>query len=602
MYPNTHDSQRWEKGALLVGFVSLAAAVILARGSPPEAYELSIYAGTPLGFWLGASVALAVAVFVGLGARSGVRRLALVLGGTTTLAVASLPLLRSYYYYGAGDSLTHLGWAKDIAAGELSVLDLLYPGTHTVAVFLADVTGMELTRALMVMVMAFTAVFLLFVPLATWTITCDRRATTIAALSAFLLLPMNNVSVFEMAHPTSQAILFLPLVLYLLARYVTRTDRGRLLVGTPTGALMALASVAIVLVHPQQAANVVVVFGVVLALQLLARRFGGYASEHRMLGAQTAFIAAAFLLWAPRHDRASGATSALVDMLLHGANVGGDVGQRAVALSAIGGSLEVLFLKLFLVSLVFAGLTALLVLGGVRGRLEDPDTSAFVRYLGLGLIPLLGLFGAFLLVSYAQLHFRQLGFVMVLATVLGALALARGFDSLSGRFSPGTGRVVLGVVFVVMLALSMPTVYQSPYMHQASGHVTEAEMSGYQNAFEYAGDAPFVGVRGSGDRFADGLMGYEESQARAPISGSLYANTNATDGPETSGEFSGEYLANNLDGRYLAFTDATRQQETRVFRGLRFSERGFESLDATPGLNRVQANRDTQIYHINGTQ
>ena len=602
MDTDTHDSQRWEKGALLVGFVLLAAAVALARGSPPEAYELSIYAGTPVGFWLGASVALAVAVFVGLGARGGVRRLALVLGGTTTLTVASLPVLRSYYYYGAGDSLTHLGWAKDIATGKLSVLNLLYPGTHTIAVFLSDVTGMELTRALLVMVMAFTAVFLLFVPLATWTITRDRRATTVAALSAFLLLPINNVSVFEMAHPTSQAILFLPLVLYLLARYVTRSDREGLLLGTPTGALMALASVAIVLVHPQQAANVVVVFAVVLALQLLARVFGGYATEHRRIGLQTAFIAGVFLVWAPRHDRTSSASSALVEMLMNGGEVGGDVGQRAVSLATIGGSIEMLFLKLFLVSVVFAGLTALLVLGGLRGTLEDPDTNTFVRYLGVGLIPLLALFGAFLMVSYAQLHFRQLGFVMVLATVLGALALSRMLGSLSMRFSPGTGRTVLGVLFVVMLALSMATVYQSPYMHQGSSHVTEAEMSGYQNAFEYAGDAPFVGVRGSGERFADGLMGTEESERRAPISGSLYANTNATDGPGSEGEFSGGYLANNLDGRYLAFTDGTRQQETQVLRGLRFSERGFRSLDATPGLNRVQANRDMQTYLINGTQ
>ncbi|WP_132060354.1 glycosyltransferase family protein [Halorussus amylolyticus] len=596
MDSDTHVSRSREKGALLVGFVSLAAAVLVARGSPPEAYELSIYAGTPLGFWVGTGVALAVAVFVGLGSRGGVRRLALVLGGTATLAIASLPVVRSYYFYGAGDSLTHLGWAKDIAAGRLSILEFLYPGTHTIAVFLADVTGMPLTRALLVMVMAFTAVFLLFVPLATWALTRDRRASAVAALSAFLLLPINNISVFEMAHPTSQAILFFPLVLYLLARYVTGTDRGSLLVGTPTGALLALASVAIVLVHPQQAANALVVFGSVLALQLLARWVGGTAADHSLVAFQTAVIGGAFLLWAPRHERASGATTALVEMVQGGADIGSDVGAQAVSLSTIGGSVGIIFLKLFLVSTVFAGLTALVVLAGFRGTVEDPDQRAFVRYFGFGLIPLLGLFGAFLFVSYAGLHFRQLGFVMVLGTVLGAVALTRGLDTLAGRFSPTTAKAVVGVAFVVMLALSVPTVYASPYMYQGSSHVTEAQTTGYANAFEYAGDAPFLGVRGTGERFADATMGYEESRASAPTSGSLYANTNAT------GEnFTGAYLADNLPGRYLTVTDATRQQDVEVYRGLRFPERGFESLDSTPGLNRVHANRDVQTYLVNGT-
>src|SRR6056297_3153531 len=129
MNSDTNASRRWEKGALLVGFASLAAAVLVAHGSPPEGYELSIYAATPTGFWVGVGVALAVAVTVGLAREDLTHRLALVLGGTAMLAVAGLPVIRSYYFFGAGDSLTHLAWVKDIAAGRLSVLNFLYPGT-----------------------------------------------------------------------------------------------------------------------------------------------------------------------------------------------------------------------------------------------------------------------------------------------------------------------------------------------------------------------------------------------------------------------------------------------------------------------------------------
>jgi hypothetical protein len=599
MASDTHPSRRWEQGTLLLGFTSLAVAVLLARGSPPTDYELSIYTGTPLAFWLGAGAALLVSVVVGLYAHGRSRRLGLLLGGLTTLSIASLPVIRSFYFYGAGDSLTHLGWAKDVAAGKMSVLDLLYPGTHTVAVFLSDLTGMGLERAILVMVMAFIAVFLLFVPLTTWAVTCDRRATTLAAFAGLLLLPVNNLSVFNMSHPTTQAIMFAPLLLYLAALYLTRADRENLLVGTPTGVLLALASVAVVLVHPQQAANVLVVFGIVLGLQLLARLLGGHATEHRTFAFQTVFIAGVFLLWAPRHERANTASSSLVNMLLNGPQIGADVTQRTTSLSAIGGSVELLFLKLFLVSLVFCVLAGLLVLAGVLGRLNDSrDVTAFVRYFGVALVPLLVLFVAYFLVSYELLHFRQLGFVMMLVTILGAVALARGMKGLSTRLSPGSARAVVGVAVVLMLALSIPTVYNSPYMYKSSNHVTETHLDGYETAFEQRGSASFIGLRGPGERYADGVLGYQESRGRGLTVGSLYTNE---DNPAVNQNFRGNYVANNFGDRYLAITDRDYQRDVEVYNEFRFDATGFRSLDSTPGIDRVQANGGLQMYLINGT-
>lgn len=604
MDSDINSSRRWENGALLVGFVALTAAVLMAHRSPAEGYELSIYAGTPIGFWVGVCVALLVAVGVSLGTSGIGRRLALGLGSTTMFAVVSLPVIRSYYFFGAGDSLTHLGWVKDISAGKLSVLEFLYPGTHTIAVFLSDLIGMAPNRAILVMVVAFSAVFFLFLPLATWTVTRDGRATALAGLSGLLLLPVNNISVMNMSHPTSQAIMFFPLLLYLAARYLTGTDRETLLVGSPTGALLAVASIAVVLVHPQQAGNALVVFVAVLSIQVLTRLLtiwkpGVWSIDHRLFLLPTVVLAGAFLLWTPRHDRASGASSALVNMLLEGPEVGAGVTQRSASVAAIGGSVELLFLKLFLVSLIFCGLAGLLVLGGVLGRPKDaPDVSAFARYLGLALVPLVALMGAYFIVSYEQLHFRQLGFVMVVATMLGAIALAHGMNWLSTRFSSQTARTAVGAVVLVMLALSLPVVFQSPYVYQSSSHVTAAQMDGYETVLDHQGSAPMIGIRGSGERWTDAILGYEESRERDPTVGSLYANESH---PAVGENFRGQYIASNYDESYLTFTDRLRQQEHSVYNGLRFDRRGFDSLDATPGLNRVHANGGAQTYLINST-
>jgi hypothetical protein len=451
----------------------------------------------------------------------------------------------------------------------------------------------------MVMVMAFTAVFFLFVPLATWALTRDRRATALAALSALAFLPMNNVSVFDMPHPTTQAITFLPLILYLLGRYLVGADREGLLVGSPTGALLAVTSVAVVLVHPQQAANVVVVFGSVLALQLAARFVGSREARHSTVALQTVFVAVVFLLWAPRHSRANTAGSSLVEMLSSGLQVGGETAQRAGSVSAVGGSIEVLFLKLFLVSVVFCALAGLLVLGGFLGRYDDaPAVNSLARYFGLALVPLVGLFAAYFVVSYEKFHFRQLGFVMVPVTILGAVALARGTEILSARFSPTSARAVVGVGLALAITLSVPTVYQSPYMYTSSSHVTEAQFTGYETAVEQRGSVSFVGFRGTGERWTDGVLGYEESRERRLGVGSLYGHPTH---PATDENFTGAYVARHFDDRYLAYTDRLRQQEVRVYEGLRFDRRGFRSLDAAPGLNRVQANGGFQLYRINRT-
>jgi len=341
------------------------------------------------------------------------------------------------------------------------------------------------------------------------------------------------------------------------------------------------------------------VFGAILALQIVARLVGSRETEHRRFALQTVFLAGVFLLWAPRHDRATGATSSLVTMLADGINFGSDAAQRAGSVASIGGSIEVLFLKLFLVTLVFCALAGLLVLGGFLGRFEDsPELNSFARYLGLALVPLLGLFAAYLLVNYEKLHFRQLGFVMVLVTILGSIALARGMEHLSTRFSPGTARAAVGVVVVVMLALSVPMLYQSPYMYQSSSHVTDAQMTGYETAFEHQGSAPFIGIRGSGERWSDAVLGFEQSRERELTARSLYTNERH---PAIGENFTGSYVARHYDDRYLAFTDRLRRQEVETYNGLRFDRRGFRSLDATPGLNRVQSNGGFQMYRVNAT-
>lgn len=586
---------RGMKGALVVGYLAACLAVVAAHDAPASGYELSIYTATPLVFWVGIGLALFVATPIALWSTElgRVRDAALLLSVLAAVAVVSLPLLRGYYYFGSGDSLTHLGWMKDIASGALPTSDLLYPGLHAVAVLIHEVVGAPLRRTAYFAVVAFTVCFLVFVPLCVRQLSPRPAATAVGLFAALLLLPINNLSVHLLAHPTTQAITFVPLLLYLLFRYVS-TPTGRWL-RSPTGGVLAVALVAVVLVHPQQAVAVAAVFASISGLQFLYRRFAPRhaISQHRSAFLPTAFLVAVIAVWAPRHERTGSAATSVLTSLLSDPPTADRIAQRSVSLTQVGGSIEEVFLKLFLASLVFVALAAPLVLVGLRGRFRplDDDRVALVTYLSGGLLGVGVMFGVYFVASITSQYFRFLGFLMVPVTILGAITLLEGIPRWSGR-SLGVPRAVVVVLLVVLLPLAGATTFSSPYIYQGSGHVPAETMDGYETAFETADPTvSFVGVRNGPFRYADavyGLSTLEEGEI-----GGLYSGVPAS-------AFNDGLAGYYEEDRYLSITDSTVRVETELYRGFRYSEAGFRALDTTPGIDRVESTGGYRLYLLPG--
>lgn len=597
-------------GALAVGFAALAAAILAAHAAPASAYELSIYRATPTTFWAGIGLALFAAIFVAFDATaSRLRSGALLLGGMTTFTIAALPVIRSYQFYGRGDSLTHWGWVRYLSGGDVAFFDLLYPGVHTIAVFTADVMGVPFPRAVMLVVLLFALVFLLFVPLAVATLD-SRAALVVGAFAAFLFLPINDVSVFFMAHPSTQAIFFFPVVLYLLLRFVTSNTNGNIL-RSRFGALFAVTLVAFVFVHPQQAANVLVLVGTVAAVQFAYRRFrrDHPISHHRPVYAHAAILAAAFLLWTPQHPMAGGAVNGLLTRIQSFSfQPGAEASQRGASLAAIGGSIEELFLKLFLVSAIFSVLAGGLMLANLLGWLDSdkPHANAAITYLTFGLVPVFAIFAMFFVTGYETIHFRIVGFMMVIVTVLGAVAVARAIGQVGSRLSSNASWSVAAIAFALLLAVSVPIMFASPYIYQNGSHVTERQLDGYGTAFEHrSDDVLFTGIRSSGIRFGDVLLPYDQrSHFARPGSNQhpSYAGSPLYDALGEDQQFSARTVQELFDRpHYLPVTVTDREREVEAYGEIRFSEKGFESLESTPGVNRVQSNGGFDLYLVEQT-
>jgi hypothetical protein len=640
------------KLALAVGYLSLAAGVVVAWDSPASSYEVSIYSATPLEFWVALAIATAAAVGVSL-RDDGRLPLALLLGGMSAVAVAGLPLIRGYYFYGRADSLVHLGWAREINVGG-DPLDLFYPGSHLLSVSLSKVAGTDVPRAMMFVVLLYILLFFICVPLCVWFIFPDRRALAIGAFSGFLLLPINNVSTHLHFHTYSMAMLFVPFLLYVAFTHLL-DDESRAAIGArlsdggrtasarasthresvgfklgsievvPTSYLLPLLSLALVLFHPQVALNVLILLGSIAVVQLVYRRYrpGESLAAHRALVLQAAVLLVIFVAWVQTHNEAFVRTAntmveSVIGFIEGTAGTTPRVESQTESAETIGVSIWEMFAKLFGIEAVFALLASGVVLGVVTGRLDRLNregTGRSMPDIGGDVVTLL-FFGVLVLVPFFALHFigsisaylfRHIGFSMMLGTILGAVGIRYMLAVLPVRFTDviRRGRPLAVVVILLVIAVSAASLFPSPSIYLGGSHVPEAEMDGYTSSFASQptdSRAPFGGVRTASERYELALYGAESAPWEKQVEPD----------PRDSGPVPATAMLDGLPAYYATLPDpderrdhyfvvsaADWDREIRAYDGLRYSEAAFESVGAQPDVGRIRDNGELTVYYVN---
>ncbi|WP_248516614.1 hypothetical protein [Salinarchaeum laminariae] len=586
-----------QKLALAVGFLALAVGIAAAYRSPTTGYEQSIYRATPFAYWAAIGVATLIGGWVAVTASRRRRDAAHLLVAIAVISVLALPAIRGYYFYGAGDSLTHLGWAKEMDRGSWGPLQSLYPGVHLGGIIFGHVAGVELRRALVVLPLTvFPLAFVTFVSL-TVSVVSDRPwAATIGLLSGLLFVPINGLTIHPMAHPSSQAIMLVPFVIYLMIRYLTAEVAARSLFSASSVAF-GFAAVALVFYHPQETMDLVAMLLAIALVQYCYRRWNPThpIASHHSIRAHTLVVGLAFLVWTFRHPRARGRTEYVISGLLgEGPQTVQQAGTWSSSLQAVGGSVELLFLKLFAVTVVFGVIAGLLALRTFRSGTSPTTRDALVTYLVAGLIPP-GLLMAFVFVADQGDHyFRFLGFLAVPITILGAVAIAESVESLGVRSSGRTVAIALCTLFAVMLVVQAAGFHQSPYMYKSNQQVTDGSIEGYETTFDYRqGDTVVLGIRGGPRRYVDAIYGTHAADRSASLSA-----TGGVRGPVFNANLTTAYESD----RYLTIDDGDYQREVDLYKGLRYSEAGFERLERDAAISRVISNGDLEVYRVAGTE
>ncbi|SEP31768.1 hypothetical protein SAMN04487948_1473 [Halogranum amylolyticum] len=523
-----------------------AVATTLSVASPATNYELSIYGSTPLAVWIVLSLLSGISIIVIMFGRTQTNRR---LGGTAlvlvSLIIFALPLLRGYHFHGPGDSMGYRGISLEIL--KTGIGEVIYPALPTVAAITHQVTGVRLDKAWLIAFPWFAVLFVFGLVAAARRVGDNQNVVTLSLITAALFLPLNQISragVFSLPSTTTATIFLTPLALFLLIK-LQSNDRE-------IWAVSIIFLTGYIFFHPQQFVNYILV-ALTASIVYVYRSKSSFRYPGRLTILAIALFCV-FWLWVSSFDLFASAIGGVVLRVLRGGTTG-DLSSAGGSLGAVGGSLTELFIKLFFIpfiACVIVGTAMLLYILSQQfslGRFELlGDLSKEETMLVSTLVPITAITGVYTL-AFSQ-YFRHIGFAMVIVSVVLPAIVARPLSRTD--LTKNRAMKIAGVVFLtVIVAMSAMTIHPSPFIFQESGHVTKAQVEGYEHVFKYTDESTeYAHLRLYPHRFYDSIYGDAAAKRRNIESSQTNVLYNFT-----------KSVRNSSDSTYYIITDADRMQD-----------------------------------------
>ncbi len=585
--------------------LSISVACLSISKADMQGYELSIYRGTPIGFWVGIGAALSISIITA-GWFEG-RRWQLVgaAGGAIAITIiVGLPFLSGYVFFGQSDPLQHLGWAKDIAAHRPWASLNPYPGLHWLGVALHSATGLPLNRTLLLTVPVVYGIFCAGVSLLTRELSPQglvngRLSPEAIALALTTATPIIIGVRLPRLQPiaTVAGLCLVPLTVWIGLTWLFNDRRPVQKAWLPAFLILGCG---LLLFHPQQSLAAASLLSTTLLVTVLIERHraGAFLRPGKVIAGLLA-LGAALYFWLITRRVFVSAIGALTTGFLADTSASQTVSPGS-AFSAIGGSVPLLFAKTLSVQAAVAivSVVVFVVVGTfvVRAWYNDDwrsistSTRKIFAFL-VGFVPILVLFVVYLAANGPAQALRYAGLLVGLGTPVVAIALYH-----IQRFStPRMGRGAVALVILVAATVATPAMFGSPYIYVGNSQVTEAQLTGYDWLFEHTREGPISSVDTDVQRQIIALYGYRPAlSSKIKTIGSSRGDTLA------AAHFNESWVQSINSSWYLVSTASAREQQIGLYNELRFSERDFQRLSLSRGGATIYSNGDVRVRRLAG--
>jgi len=562
-------------------------------------YELSIYEGVS-----GSYVALLL--FILVGALNYIRkdsghlttRLSILLVWLCVMSIVILPFLKGYFFIGEYDALTHLGYVRDIFRGDIEPFQIPYPFIHVFAVMVHIVGALTTRRSLLFVTFVFPFLYMVFTPLAVRRIDRNSIVFLFATFSGILLLPIYHISSHMHTHPSSQALLLIPLLIFLLVPALEHSAKRYTF-------LFTIGFISLVLLHPQQGANLVMILFGASIFQLVSRYSGWTDSKTLSSWILTYLFIAGIIFWLRVQNLSIFAiifrsfTTSLFEPLSTSKAV-----ERSATLSKLGGSTSLLFLKLFFVRLIYCigaavGMVAvtfqLVEIENLDLRQYIPaedSKRAYLFHLTGGYLMVFLLFMGFLVSNISDIYHRYLAFMFVIMTIMAAIPMGRGIEQIGESLPRIKPRTLLVIFTLVIITVTLPIVHSSPYIYKTSQHVSESQYSGFKTTFRYADDdVRFNNIGSPVSRYGHATVGTVKDRD------DYYPRGMDSPGGLPPHVANRSLSTNMTAPMYLTSTTAGRKRHIQLYDGFFHNRSDFKYLETESSLHKISTNGGFTLYY-----
>ncbi|WP_458207743.1 hypothetical protein [Haladaptatus sp. NG-SE-30] len=606
-------------------FALAAAALTIGSSQPPTGYELSLYAAYPWHVWvlLGGVVVAAGVVSVMAEFEDGSKHNWLYVWAPALLAmllVFWLPLLRGYQAYGRGDTLTHIGYARDVLLTGHVDESNGYPALHLLAVVYYMATGLKLPTVMMVLPGIFALLYVIWVQRLAAEVFRSKPPMLFATILA-LMFTFERVQQFS---PFNGSIFVPPL--FLVLYYRSRNDLS-----------LAYSIVFVVLVVALPTVHIFVISALIILLGCLVvadrayraavkGRYESISSVHERKTFLPAILLMAVLtaFWGiERYDaRVSWSIFSVVSLLVE-TGVKSPFREGPSILLAVTSTLgkanlsafEYTYLLwfrsrwlYFFVSPMFLVPAVLLLHRFGHLSLSERTRRRSVQFLLVYLV-FAFLSAVSLLSSFIFSYGRILRYAVLASIIINCLAfwkLREYVDLKGGDTARRAFSMAVSLFVVVMLISSLFTIHWSPISLTRNSQVTPQEFESSEWWYEYHSPVEQrFGLVAS--LYSPRRLDHARTGTIRRVPTDTYQNAPI---PDAFGYEGNETIRASIPNTertgphaYMIFSEVDRLSYQRLFKSVwpvahRWQTRYVERLHADPTANKVYTNEEVTVWLI----